>query len=928
MLPPAQVAYSSAKVLARRMGYAPAGSMRGRGAITALRAIAAPAALASVLVAAPPAAAATAVDAGGLRAEVTADPWRVVFTDAAGRTVLAEHPGRGPGATGSLGFRAAGVWRRATRVTNERREGAAYVAELATTDPAGRSLEVRLQPDEEGVVALSARVIGSIADVESLGMGFAADPSERYLGFGERSNAVDQRGQELESYVAEGPYQPEERPFLAPLVPPWGFQPRDDATYFPIPWLLSTRGYGVLADTTYTTYHRLGSDDRRAWSVEVTRAPLTQPTALTGSKPDRLRLRVFAGPRPADALRRFTARTGRQPRAAAPWYFGPWFQPTGDEEAAQVEKLRKADAPVSVAQTYLHYLPCGDQEGRREEERRRTTRFHDAGLAVTTYFNPMLCSGYQPPFGEAASQGALTRTATGQPYLYRYSTDDQFLVAQYDFSSAAGRELYADRLAEAVQDGHDGWMEDFGEYTPLDSRSANGMDGTEMHNLYPVQYHCAAYEFARRQRRPLGRFQRSGFTGVAPCAQIVWNGDPTVDYGFDGLASALTNGLTMGLSGVSTWGSDIGGFFALGRRRLTPELLRRWVQLGAVSGVMRTQANGIAVPPKDRPQVFDDSEIAHWRRYAKLRTQLYPYLVAADAEYRRSGLPIMRHLALTDPGDPRAASSDDQLLFGPDLLAAPVLSPGVRTRSVYLPRGHWVDLWRSAAYEPRRGELRLGKARLLEGARRAELPARLDELPLLVRAGTVLPLLSPDVDTLAGYGAGSGVVRLADRDDRLHLMAFPRGATTSPMYDGERLRSSESSEGWQLRVEGRRERSYRLRASLSTLGRPFAPCAVSLDGRALPASAWSYDREREVLSASFRARSGRLLARARCAGGSRSPERSGDDREEEPSRRRTGASAGEGGGDLPFTGGQWAAILLAGLLLALGGRALRGRRKA
>ena len=158
-----------------------------------------------------------------------------------------------------------------------------------------------------------------------------------------------------------------------------------------------------------------------------------------------------------------------------------------------------------------------------------------------------------------------------------------------------------------------------------------------MHNLYPVQYHCAAQAFARRTPRPLGRFIRSGFTGVAPCAQIVWGGDPTVGWGFDGLESAVTNGVTMGLSGISTWGSDIGGFFAFFDRSLTPELLKRWVQFGAVSGVMRTQASGIAVPPKPRPQVWDDDQLPHWRRYAKLRTQLYPYLVAAHAEYRAHG---------------------------------------------------------------------------------------------------------------------------------------------------------------------------------------------------------------------------------------------------------------------------------------------------
>ena len=95
---------------------------------------------------------------------------------------------------------------------------------------------------------------------------------------------------------------------------------------------------------------------------------------------------------------------------------------------------------------------------------------------------------------------------------------------QFDFSAAAGRSFYSTLLAEAIADGHDGWMEDFGEYTPLDSHYANGMDGTRMHNLYPPQYHCAAYDFARAQERPVVRYQRSGFTGSARCATVVWSG--------------------------------------------------------------------------------------------------------------------------------------------------------------------------------------------------------------------------------------------------------------------------------------------------------------------------------------------------------------------------------------------------------------------
>ena len=818
------------------------------------RAVGLVAALASALaaLAAPAGAAAGEVVSGPLRAETGDGRWRLAFSDADGRRVLAEHAARGTSPAGTLGFRDGDVWRHATRIVSERRRGTGIAARLDTNDPRGRRIDVLLTPLRPGVIRLRASVVGPRAGITALGIGFDARLRERYLGFGERSNAVDQRGNVVESYVGEGAYPAAERPLISLFVPPWGFQQRDDATYFPVPWLLSTAGYGVLVDNTETSYHRLGTDSGDAWSVEVTAAPPDQPQAAGAPAPGELSLRVFAGPEPADALRRFTAATGRQPPAAAPWYFGPWFQPSGDERA-QVATLRAADAPVSVSQTYTHYLPCGDQVGRRDELREQTAWFHSQGLATTTYFNPMICTGYAGAYGEAAARGALTEDAAGDPYVYHYSTATGFLVSQFDFSAPSGRGMYGELLGEAVEDGYDGWMEDFGEYTPLDSRSANGMSGTEMHNLYPVQYHCAARDFARHADRPLGRFIRSGWTGVAPCAQIVWGGDPTVGWGFDGLASAVTNGLTMGLSGISTWGSDIGGFFAIGSNSLSPELLTRWVQLGAVSGVMRTQANGIAIPDKPRPQVWDADQIANWRRYAKLRTQLYPYIAAADAAYRHSGLPIMRHLALAYPGDRRAAGSDDEFLFGPDLLAAPVIEPDARERRLYLPRGRWIDLWRSAAYIEEAGGLRLGRSRPLRGGRATTIPAPLEELPLLVRAGAVLPLLSPDIDTLASYGgADDDLVRFRDRAGELELLAFPRGRSSSRFYEGGRIASIERRGRWTLRVRGNRGRSYDLQASLGTLRQRLRPCRVLVDDRRLATDRWSYRPRKEVLTASFR----------------------------------------------------------------------------
>jgi alpha-glucosidase (family GH31 glycosyl hydrolase) len=791
------------------------------------------------------------VSSGALRADLAGDPWHLSITDASGRSVLSENRGLGSGPTGTLGFSTAAGWSHATRVTSGGMQGAAYVAQLETTDPT-RGIQVRIEPAGDGVISMTASVTGPVAGVTAVGIGFDAQAGERFLGFGERSNAVDQRGNEVENYVSDGPYAPEDRALISSFIPPQGWHPRDDATYFPVPWLLSTAGYGVLLGNDETSYFRLGSSDSSAWSVEA------QSTALS--------LRFIAGPSPADAVRRLTEITGRQPPVAAPWVFGPWYQPTGSDQLSQARAMRAADVPGSALNTYLHYLPCGAQQGVESQQPPLTASFHDLGYAITTYFNPMICTSYQPAYSQAAAAGVLNTNQLDLPYVYNLNTGSlSSPVSQFDFS-APGTQAFWDRLiGEAVGHGYDGWMEDFGEYTPLDAKSANGMPGTQMHNRYPTLYHCATRTFAPGAQHPIAPFVRSGWTGTQRCAQIVWGGDPTTSWGYDGLDSAIKQALSLGTSGISRWGSDIGGYFGALGGKLTPDLLNRWIEFGAVSGVMRTEANGFNLGPNTRPQIFDPEILPIWRRYAKLRTQLYPYLLAADGEYRRTGMPLMRDLALVYPGDGTAAGQEDEFMFGPDLLAAPAHSPGEMQRSVYLPAGKWIDFWRAVSYQTTDGSLRLRRATAVGGSRNLTVPAPLDELPLMVRAGAILPLLPPNVQTLAGY-AGTSTVGLDDVSRQLHLIAFPRGKSKSSFGENGGLRSRELKHSWKLTV--RRAKRYRitLDASLTTLRHKLRPCAIRLDGHRLKRKAWSV--KKGALTVRFRAK-GKVahlgvLDRSRC----------------------------------------------------------------
>ena len=725
-------------------------------------------------------------------------------------------------ANGSLIVTTADGRHRSTSVVDtEFADGGARLT-FATDHPGGRHIVVVLRPAGDGSISMSVRPSGP--SVQRVAVDFAAQPDERFFGLGQRATAVDHRRRRVENRVHDGPYRAEQMEIVKGLIPEPGFSSRKDATYFPVPWVLSSRGYGVLVDNDHTSWFDLATPERPGrWTVGVD-AP-------------RLDLRLFAGPKPADALERMSAAIGRQPDPSAPFVLGPWWQPAGDE-VDELAAIARADVPVSLAQTYTHYLPCADHRGQRADERARTKRMHDAGMAVTTYINPMVCTDFSGVYERGETEGGFTAAPDGGPYRYRYSTADQFDVAQFDFSSAEGRQLFHDVLDLTIADGYDGWMEDFGEYTPTDAVSVDGTLGPVMHNRYVEQYHAAANDYAEAAPRPLARYNRSGWTGAIAESPIVWGGDPTATWGFDGLTSAVYSGLGMGLSGVGVWGSDIGGFFLWFEDELTPELLNRWIQFGALSGVMRLQSGGISLSSVPRAQVLDPDVLPVWRRYSKLRTQLYPYLAGAQETYRATGMPLMRHHVLSHPDDAEAVGRHDQYMFGADLLVAPVIRPGARRRKVYLPAGEWVDLWRSTRYVERDGSLALGDVTVRRGTSTVTVDAPADEIPIHVRSGAVVPLLPADVDTLADYGAGSDVVRLADRDDRRVLLAFPGPKWSGPLGPGERLEARSEDDRWTLDVRSKTARTYELHASLAGLGdsdmNRFEPCSLTADGEPVP----------------------------------------------------------------------------------------------
>jgi alpha-D-xyloside xylohydrolase len=183
------------------------------------------------------------------------------------------------------------------------------------------------------------------------------------------------------------------------------------------------------------------------------------------------------------------------------------------------------------------------------------------------------------------------------------------------------------------------------------------------------------------------------------------------------MRGALRAALSAALSGTAYWASDIGGFY--GMAAIDPELYARWAWMGCLSAISRFHG----MTPRE-PYAFAQDACNAAVLAARLRYALLPYLVAAMPRGKTTDLPLMRPLLLEWPDDALMHDEATEYLLGPDLLVAPVLTPGGR-RSVHLPEGQWADWW---------------TGRSVSGPVRLDVEVPLDRVPLYQRGGSVVPL--------------------------------------------------------------------------------------------------------------------------------------------------------------------------------------------
>jgi len=496
------------------------------------------------------------------------------------------------------------------------------------------------------------------------------------------------------------------------------------ATYKNVPFLWSTRGYGLFVNTTFRVTFDLATISLMAYG-------------FTHEGPE-LDVFLIYGPEPAMILRRYCDLTGYAP-VPPRWSFGLWMSRCGYRDRQEVEqvaeRLRSRDVPCDV----IHLDPwwMGEPDrwcGLQWDE----TRFPDPGgmieglrqrdLRLCLWENPYVAEE-APVFEEGRQRGYFVKDERGEPYMIRVWADLVPPVAVVDFTNPDAVAWWQSLHRPLLDQGVAVFKTDFGEAAPEDGVYHSGMSGREVHNLYPLLYNRAVFEVTEEVAGHGLVWGRSGWAG-SQRTPTCWGGDPIADFPY--MVNQLRAALSIGLSGVPFYSHDIGGFAG----RPDPELYVRWAQFGLFSSHSRCHGT----TPRE-PWEFGEEAEAIFRRYAKLRYRLLPYIYSTAVQAAQTGLPVVRALVLKYSHDPNVRHLDSEYLFGDNFLVAPVLERGAERRMVYLPVGDWVDYW---------------SREVREGPSWFNYPAPLEILPLFVRRGAIVPM-GPDTDH-ADRPIGEGLV--------------------------------------------------------------------------------------------------------------------------------------------------------------------------
>jgi alpha-glucosidase len=292
--------------------------------------------------------------------------------------------------------------------------------------------------------------------------------------------------------------------------------------------------------------------------------------------------------------------------------------------------------------------------------------------------------------------------ARAKGWTLQVENGENYHSRDVNFGNPDFREWYIGQSASLIRNGIDGWWNDEGESTFTTYYDWNLTEAETLARYRPGQR--------------LWTLNRAFSPGLQRLGAAAWTGD--IQSSWELLSDTPTSLLNWTLAGMPYETCDIGGY----KGNPTPELLSRWMEAGVFFPVMRSHSELRAIPRF--PWLFGDEALSAIRKAIDLRYRLIPFYYSLADEAFQTGLPLMRPLLMEFPDDPKTANLSDEWMMGDSLLVAPVLQPGGK-RSVYLPAGRWYAL---------------GSDLPLKGKRTLEVTAGMDEIPVYVRAGSILPL--------------------------------------------------------------------------------------------------------------------------------------------------------------------------------------------
>ncbi|MDE6290441.1 MAG: DUF5110 domain-containing protein, partial [Muribaculaceae bacterium] len=445
-------------------------------------------------------------------------------------------------------------------------------------------------------------------------------------------------------------------------------------------------------------------------------------------------------------------------------------------------------------------------------------------------------------------KGLLTKDADGKTKDVTTWVGE---AGMFDIANPATREWMWERMKPLTAEGLSGWWGDLGEpeVHPIEIVHANGETAEEYHNVYGNEWSRMIHDGLRKDfpgMRPM-LMMRGGTTGLHRYGVFPWTSDVSRSWG--GLQAQNKLMLNSGLSGLGYMSNDVGGFAVDPEKPYDPELYVRWVQAGTFSPILRTHA-------QDRPEPYHyPNQEAIIKKFIRMRYEWLPYNYTLAYENSAYGMPLMRTLNFHGDNEDKDRYADihDEYLWGEEVLVAPVMTQGARSRKVVFPAGTWID-WNNPA-------------KTYRGGTEATVVAPLNTLPLFVKAGAFIPQYPGKIENTSEYDPTLLTVKYFPRKEWSNYQLFDddRQSPTS-LEDGEYQLTtfSGSKQGNEIYVNIDSEGSYKGMPEVRMITLDIVgvanPKGVELDGQKLERSVsakairqygYSYDTAKRTVTVVF-----------------------------------------------------------------------------